>query len=178
MTITMNIALLVLRLVVGLTLAGHGAQKLFGWFGGPGIDRFRQGFEKQGLKPAWLWISLAIVGEVGGGVSVALGFLTPLGAAGIFGAMFMAMFKNHWKNGFWLQKGGYEYTLVLLAVSIALGLIGPGSYSLDALFGIGLPEALLFSVLAIAALLVDVIGILISRRPARATSSEGMSRAS
>ena len=127
MTITMNVALLVLRLVVGLTLAGHGAQKLFGWFGGPGIDRFRQGFEKQGLKPAWLWISLAIVGEVGGGVSVALGFLTPLGAAGIFGAMFMAMFKSHWKNGFWLQKGGYEYTLVLLAVSIALGLIGPGS---------------------------------------------------
>jgi len=107
---------------------------------------------------------------VGGGLSVALGFLTPLGAAGIFGAMFMATFKSHWKNGFWLNKGGYEYSLLLLVVSIALGLIGPGSYSLDTLFGINLPQALLFGVLAVAALLVDVIGILISR-PATASPS-------
>lgn len=106
-----------------------------------------------------------------GGISVALGFLTPLGAAGIFGAMFMAMFKSHWKNGFWLQKGGYEYTLVLLVASMAIGLIGPGSYALDTLFGIALPEALLFGVLAVAALLVDVIGILINR-PAETVSSK------
>ncbi len=177
MTVTMNIAVLILRLVVGLTLTGHGVQKLFGWFGGPGLTRLRQGFEKQGYKPAWLWISLAILGEVGGGISVALGFLTPLGAAGIFGAMFMAMFKSHWKNGFWLQKGGYEYTLILLVVSITIGLIGPGSYALDALFGIVLPEALLFGVLAVAALLVDVIGILINR-PTEAVPSESMTRAS
>ena len=177
MTVTMNIAVLILRLVVGLTLTGHGVQKLFGWFGGPGLTRLRQGFEKQGYKPVWLWISLAILGEVGGGISVALGFLTPLGAAGIFGAMFMAMFKSHWKNGFWLQKGGYEYTLILLVVSITIGLIGPGSYALDALFGIVLPEALLFGVLAVAALLVDVIGILINR-PTEAVPSESMTRAS
>jgi len=177
MTVTMNIAVLILRLVVGLTLTGHGVQKLFGWFGGPGLIRLRQGFEKQGYKPVWLWISLAILGEVGGGISVALGFLTPLGAAGIFGAMFMAMFKSHWKNGFWLQKGGYEYALVLLVASITIGLIGPGSYALDALFGIVLPEALLFGVLAVAALLVDVIGILINR-PTEASPSESMTRAS
>src|SRR5947208_11186156 len=145
MTVTMSIALLLLRLGVGLTLAGHGVQKLFGWFGGPGLTRLRQGFEKQGFKPVWLWAALAIVGEVGGGISFALGFLTPLGAAGIFGTMFMAMFKSHWKNGFWLQKGGYEYTLVLLGASITIGLIGPGGYSLDTLFGIVLPEAMLFS---------------------------------
>ncbi|HEX6482618.1 MAG TPA: DoxX family protein [Ktedonobacteraceae bacterium] len=177
MTVTMNIAVLILRLVVGLTLTGHGVQKLFGWFGGPGLTRLRQGFEKQGYKPVWLWIGLAILGEVGGGISVALGFLTPLGAAGIFGAMFMAMFKSHWKNGFWLQKGGYEYTLVLMVASVAIGLIGPGSYALDALFGIVLPETLLFSVLAVAALLVDVIGILINR-PAQSAPSESMTRAS
>lgn len=171
MTVTMNIAVLILRLVVGLTLTGHGVQKLFGWFGGSGLTRLRQGFEKQGYKPVWLWMTLVILGEVGGGISVALGFLTPLGAAGIFGAMFMAMFKSHWKNGFWLQKGGYEYTLVLLVVSMAIGLIGPGSYALDTLFGIALPEALLFGVLAVAALLVDVIGILINR-PAETVSSK------
>src|SRR5205085_4398439 len=147
MTVTMSIALLVLRLVVGLTLAVHGTQKLFGWFAGPGLARLRQGFEQQGFKPVWLWASLVILGEVGGGISFALGFLTPLGAAGIFGAMFMATFKSHWKNGFIASKGGYEYTLVLMAVSTAIGLIGPGSYSLDALFGIVLPEVLLFVVL-------------------------------
>src|SRR5260221_10905872 len=172
MTVTMDIALLVLRLGVGLTLAGHGVQKLFGWFGGPGLISLRQWFEQQGFQPAWPWVALAIVGEVGGGLSVALGFLTPLGAAGILGAMAIATFKSHWKNGFWLNKGGYEYSLVLLIVSIALGLIGPGSYSLDTLFGIHLPQALLFSVLAVAALLVAAIGILISRPAAVALSRE------
>jgi putative oxidoreductase len=172
MTVTMSIALLILRLGVGLTLAGHGVQKLFGWFGGPGLTRLRQGFEKQGFKPAWLWGTLVIVGEVGGGLSVALGFLTPLGAAGILGAMAMATFKSHWKNGFWLNKGGYEYSLMLLIASISIGLIGPGSYSLDTLFGINLPQALLFGLLAVAALLVDVIGILISRPAAVAPSRE------
>src|SRR2546430_13008831 len=127
MTVTMNIAVLILRLVVGLTLTGHGVQKLFGWFGGPGLIRLRQGFEKQGYKPVWLGISLAILGEVGGGISVALGFLTPLGAPGIFGAMFMAMFKSHWKNGSSLQKVGYEYELVMLVASITIGPKGPWS---------------------------------------------------
>lgn len=178
MTVTLSIALLMLRLVVGLTLVGHGTQKLFGWFAGPGLARLMQGFEKQGFKPVWLWVSFVILGEVGGGLSVALGFLTPLGAAGIFGAMFMATFKSHWKNGFWLNKGGYEYSLMLLVVSIALGLIGPGSYSLDSLFGINLPQVLLFGVLAVAALLVDVTGILISSRKTPVATHESVSRAS
>jgi putative oxidoreductase len=177
MTVTISIALLVLRLVVGLTLVVHGTQKLFGWFSGPGLARLRQGFEKQGFKPAWLWVSFVILGEVGGGLSVALGFLTPLGAAGIFGTMFMATFKSHWKNGFIVSKGGYEYTLVLMAVSIALGLIGPGNYSLDALFGIVQTSPLLFGALVVAALLVDVIGLLISR-PAGVAPSGSLSRAS
>lgn len=177
MTVTISIALLILRLGVGLTLVGHGVQKLFGWFGGSGLTRLSQSFEKQGFKPVWPWVILAIVGEVGGGLSVALGFLTPLGAAGILGAMAMATFKSHWKNGFWLNKGGYEYSLVLLIVSIAIGLIGPGRYSLDTLFGIALPQALLFSVLAVAALLVVAIGILSSRK-AQAAAHENLSRGS
>jgi putative oxidoreductase len=177
MTVIISIALLLLRLGVGLTLAGHGLQKLFGWFGGAGLTHLGQSLEKQGFKPVWPWIALAIIGEVGGGLSIALGFLTPLGAAGILGAMAMATFKSHWKNGFWLNKGGYEYSLVLLIVSIAIGLSGPGSYSLDTLFGITLPQALLFGVLAIAALLVDAIGILSSRK-APVAAHENVSRAS
>ena len=177
MTITMDIALLIFRVVIGLTLAGHGAQKLFGWFGGPGPVRLRQGFEKQGYKPAWFWASLAIVGELGGGLSLALGFLTPLGAAGIFGAMVMAA-KSHWKNGFFLQKGGYEYALTLAIASLAIGLIGPGSYALDALFRSVLPEVPVFGVLAVAALLVDIIGIIITSRNGTIAHPESASRAS
>lgn len=163
MTITMNIALLIFRAVIGLTLAAHGAQKLFGWFGGPGPVRLSQVFEKQGYKPVWFWVSLAIVGELGGGLSFALGFLTPLGAAGIFGAMVMAT-RTHWKNGFFLPKGGYEYALTLTIASLTIGLTGPGSYALDTLFNIALPEVPLFGGLAGAALLVDIIGIIVTSR--------------
>ena len=177
MTISMSAGLLILRLVIGLTMATHGTQKLFGWFAGPGLAKLQVGFEKQGYRPVWLWVGFVILGEVGGGISVVLGFLTPLGAAGIFGAMFMATFKSHWKKGFFLSKGGYEYTLVLMAVSVAIGLAGPGSYSLDALSGIAIPEALLFGILAVAALLVDVIGMRISSSPASAPSG-GASQAS
>ena len=160
---TLGLGLLILRLVAGLTLAAHGAQKLFGWFDGPGPTKLTQGFEKQGFKPAWLWVFFVILGEFGGGLSLAFGFLTPLGAAGAFGTMFMAIVKSHWKNGFWNSKRGLEFPLSLLSIAVAIGLIGPGSYSLDAFFGIALPETLLFCVLAVAALLIDIIGLIISR---------------
>jgi len=77
--------------------------------------------------------------------------------------MFMAIVKSHWKNGFWNSKRGLEFPLSLLSIAVAIGLIGPGSYSLDAFFGIALPETLLFCVLAVAALLIDIIGLIISR---------------
>ena len=166
MGITLSLGLLILRVIGGLTLAAHGAQKLFGWFEGPGLTKLSQGFDKQGFKPAWLWVCLVILGELGGGLSVALGFLTPLGAAGMFAVMFMAIFKSHWKNGFWNTKRGLEFPLQLLAMGVAIGLIGPGSYSLDALFGIALPGPLLFCVLAFIGLLVDIIGLIISRQAA------------
>ena len=177
MVTTISLALLILRLVGGLTIAAHGAQKLFGWFDGPGLTKLAQGFEKQGFKPVWLWTFLVILGEFGGGLSLALGFLTPLGAAGIFGAMFMAIFKTHWKNGFWNSKRGLEFPLSLLSIAVAVGLVGPGSYSLDALFGISLSETLLFCVLAVFALLIDSIGLIISR-PAATSTSDVKARAS
>jgi putative oxidoreductase len=176
MTIVMSLGFLILRLVAGLTLAAHGAQK-FGWFGGAGFTKTMQGMQKQGFKPAWFWTSLTILGEVGGGLSMAFGFLTPLGAAGAVGAMFMAIVKVHWKHGFWNRDHGVEFPLQLLAASLAIGFIGPGNYSLDALLGIALPETLLFGVLAVAALLVDVIGLIISR-PIEVMPTGGTSGAS
>ena len=142
-----DVAFLILRLVGGLTLAAHGSQKLFGWFEGPGPAKLAQGFRSQGLKPAELWVGLVILGEFGGGLSLALGFLTPLGAASGVGAMCMAIAKVHWKNGFFNSKGGLEFPLALLAIAVAVGIAGPGAYSLDSLlFGLRLQEALLFFV--------------------------------
>ena len=177
MAITLSLGLLLLRLVAGLTLAAHGAQKLFGWFGGSGFTKTTQGMQKQGFKPGWFWNSLNILGEVGGGLSLAFGFLTPLGAAGAVGSMFMAIVHVHWKHGFWNRDHGLEFPLQLLASSLALGLVGPGNYSLDELFGMNFPTPLLFGVLAVAALLVDVIGLLMSR-PAVAARAEVKSPAS
>jgi putative oxidoreductase len=171
MAVSLSLSLLILRLVGGLTIAAHGAQKLFGWFDGPGFATMAQSFQGQGLRPGWLWTCLVITGEFGGGLSVAFGFLTPLGGAGMFGAMLMAIGKSHWKNGFFNAKRGIEFPLTLLTIGVAIGVAGPGTYSLDTLLGISLPQTLLFGVLAVAAVLVDGIGLRISRRSAPVPSS-------
>lgn len=157
------LGLLIARVVIGLTLAAHGAQKLFGWFGGSGFSKQVNGMKGQGYKPAWLWAFFACLGEVGGGLSLAAGLLTPLGAAGIVGAMVMAIAKVHWKNGFWNGKRGIEFPLALLAVAVEFGIAGPGDYSLDALLNLHWPNALIFGVLAVSALIVDSIGLLMTR---------------
>ncbi len=170
MPITMSVALLILRLMLGLTLFVHGTQKLFGWFDGMGPGGMMQFLDYQGLKPSRFWLTLAILGEMGGGASVALGFLTPLGAAGILAVMFMAAFKTHWKNGFFATKGGFEYPLSMLFVSLAIGIAGPGAYALDTILNLAFPGILLFVLFAIAGILVDLAGILLSPRPTVAPS--------
>ena len=169
-------ALLIVRVVVGLTLAAHGAQKLLGWFGGAGYARTRQGFHAQGFRPAALWLWLAILGELGGGLSLALGFLTPLGAAGAVGAMAVAI-NSHWAKGFFNSKGGFEYPLTLLVVSAAIGLAGPGAYAIDALFKPALPEDPIFIVLGVVALLTSAIAIVTSRATKRAPVTKSASAA-
>jgi putative oxidoreductase len=168
---TVAVGLLILRLVSGLTLAAHGAQKLFGWFEGPGWAKWEQGLQTQGFRPARLWATLNILGELGGGLSLACGFLTPLGAAGAVGAMVMAIAKVHWKNGFFNSKRGIEFSLNLLTIGVAIGIAGPGTISLDNLIGIALPYPWLFLILALIAIVVDIAGILISRPSSRAEVS-------
>ena len=169
MNSAMNIGLLVLRLVAGVTLMAHGAQKL-GYFKGPGIQKFALGMEARGLKPGMLWTSLAVLGELGGGLSLVFGFLTPLGAAGATAAMLMALLQ-HVNKGFFGQGGGYEYPLNLMVVAVALGLVGPGRIALDNLFGIALPAVPLYLILSALGLLTVAIGYGLMRQQAAATAT-------
>lgn len=145
----LNLGLLILRVIIGLTLMGHGAQKLFGWFNGPGLKGFSGGPQRMGLRPALFWATLAALGEFGGGLLLVLGLLTPLGALGIMGSMFVAITKVHLPKGFWNSKGGIEFPLSLWTVAFALGLTGPGIYSLDYLIGWPVDQPLAFVIAAI-----------------------------
>lgn len=127
----MDLGLLIIRLVIGILFIGHGAQKLFGWFGGHGLKGTGGWFESIGMKPGVMMALFAGLAELIGGILFALGFLTPLAALMIAGTMIMAIVKVHGPNGLWATSNGYEYNLTLLSVAIGIALIGPGRYALD-----------------------------------------------
>jgi len=126
----MDTGLLIIRLVVGILFIGHGAQKLFGWFGGYGLKGTGGWLESIGLKPGVLMAFLAGAGELVGGLLFAAGIFTWAGAALITITMLVATFTVHWKNGLWSTQNGFEYNLVLIAAAIGVALIGPGAYTL------------------------------------------------
>ncbi len=131
----MKIGRLLLRFVVGGLFIGHGTQKLFGWFGGHGLEGTAAGFEQLGMKPGKAHATLAGVAEAGGGAALVAGAETPLAAAAITATMLTAIRTVHLKNGPWATNGGYEYNAVLIAAVLALAEIGPGPLSLDAARG-------------------------------------------
>lgn len=126
----MNWGLLILRLVVGLTMMGHGTQKLFAWFGGHGPKGTGGWLESIGVKPGVAMAVLAGLSELIGGALFAAGVWTPVGAALITLVMLVAIYKVHGAKGYWADKGGFEYNLVLIAVAVAVALTGPGAYVL------------------------------------------------
>lgn len=131
----MKIGRLLLRLSVGGFFVGHGTQKLFGWFGGNGLQATAEGFEHLGLRPGKANAIAAGVAETGGGALLALGLATPLAASVLTATMITAIETVHAKNGPWLSKGGYEYNVVLIAAALLLVEAGPGGLSLDAARG-------------------------------------------
>ena len=150
----MDLALLVLRLVVGLTFAGHGAQKLFGAFGGHGIEGTAGFFEQIGLRPGKLHAWAAGSAEFFGGLVIALGLVTPVAAAALIAVMTAAVLTVHLKNGFFVTNQGYEFNLALAAALFALAGIGAGGWSLDNALGIDMTGA----AWALGALGVGLIG--------------------
>jgi len=162
--------LLILRLVIGLIVAAHGAQKLFGWWGGPGIKGWTAGMIRMRIRPAAPWAWMSALAEVGGGLALALGFLSPLGSAAIASAMLVAVALVHWPKGFWNSKGGFEFNLSILGAVVALALTGPGAISIDAALGIRLPEPLTVLVGAVL-VAVGVAGALLTRAPQAATEA-------
>jgi putative oxidoreductase len=150
----MDLALLVLRLVVGLTFAAHGAQKLFGAFGGYGIEGTAGFFEQIGLRPGKVHAWAAGIAEFFGGLAIALGLVTPVPAAALIAVMTAAVITVHLKHGFFVTNQGYEFNLALAAALFALAGIGAGNWSLDNVLSIDMTGA----AWAVGALGVGVLG--------------------
>jgi putative oxidoreductase len=158
------LGLLILRLVIGLTVAAHGAQKLFGWWGGPGMERWTAGMTRMRIRPAAPWAWISALSELLGGLGFAAGLLIPLPNLAIAGAMLVAIALVHWPKGFWSTKGGFEFNLSILGAVAAIALAGPGSLSLDSVLRIHLPEPVTL-IVGTVALMVGVGVALGTRAP-------------
>jgi putative oxidoreductase len=158
----MDTGLLLLRVVIGLTLLAHGVQKF------SGLDAAAAAFEGLGFVPGRRSAIVAGLAEVGGGLALALGLLTPAAASVVFGVMLVGGVSVHLKQGFFLTKGGYEYTLVLGLAGLSVAFTGPGRFSVDAILGLDL-GGLQWGLLALAAgLVAGAIQLATRRRPAAA----------
>jgi putative oxidoreductase len=166
----MSIGLLVLRVVFGSVMAAHGAQKLFGWFGGYGLTGTGGYMESLGFRPGKLFAAAAGAAEFGGGLLVAFGLFGPAGPALIVSTMIVAAVTSHWGKGLFAMTNGFELPLLYATAAVALALTGHGAISLDSVLGITSPAALNWAV--IAAGVAGGIGNLYLRRPAQASQAE------
>jgi len=131
----MDTGLLIIRLIIGLTFAAHGTQKLFGWFGGHGIAGTGGWFESIGMKPGKALAITAGLAELIGGLLFAGGVFLWIAALLIIGSMLVAIVKVHGANGYWVTQNGYEYNMTLIVIALGVAMIGAGDYSLAALIG-------------------------------------------
>jgi putative oxidoreductase len=163
-----DLGLLALRVGVGGALVAHGAQKLFGWFGGRGLEQTGATFERLGFRPGNVNAIAAGLGEAGGGALLVVGLGTPGAAAAVAGTMIVAS-STHVEHGFFNGKGGFEYPAVLGWSAAALALTGPGTLSLDHLLGHRLNRS--WMRLALAAAATAAVAVIVRRRRAIAATA-------
>jgi putative oxidoreductase len=162
----MAYGLLLIRVVFGLSLAAHGGQKLFGWFGGPGLRNIAPVFRSLRYRAPFLMALVAAASEVAGGVLFAVGLATPFAAFLMAVVMINAIATVHGAKGYWLSNGGYEYNLSILTVALGIAATGPGRFSLDALIGWdGLSGVRWGLAVAVAAAVASVLVLTVGRTP-------------
>jgi putative oxidoreductase len=132
----LDLALLILRVAFGASLAAHGAQKLFGWWNGPGISGFAGWLASMRMPAPKASALLAALGEFGGGLLLATGLLTGIGALGMVTVMLTAIATVHLAKGFFVSDGGFEYNLAIVAGAVTVAITGPGQWSLDDVLGL------------------------------------------
>jgi len=146
----MDSGIFIIRVMFGLAIASHGAQKLSSWFGGYGIRKTGGFFEALGFRPGTLFATAAGLSEMGGGLLIAVGLFTPVGAAAVLSAMLVAMFSVHVKNGFFAANNGIELPFLYAVAAVGIALAGPGAISIDSMLGFNS----LFTPYVVAGLLV------------------------
>jgi len=157
-----DVGILILRLAVGLTFAAHGAQKLLGWWGGPGFAGWSGGIARMGLRPAPLWAAISAGVEFFGGLLLALGLLTPIASAFLVAQSTYIVVRTHLPRGFWNSGGGIEFPLQLLAGSLLVVASGPGAIAIDPALGSDLGPGW-----RVGSLVVAVVGALVAMAIAR-----------
>ncbi|HWV55902.1 MAG TPA: DoxX family protein [Longimicrobiales bacterium] len=170
--------LLVARLVLGSYMAAHGAQKLFGWFGGYGLANTTAAFEQMGFRPGRAFVVAASLTEIVSGVLVAAGFLGPIGPALMISVLIVAAVTVHWQHGLFVTSNGIEHTAIFGASALALALTGPGLFSLDAVLGIDAWWSPRAAWLAIAVAVVGAVTNLSARRLPRKQTQDSTPRVS
>lgn len=175
-----DLSILILQLAVGLTFAAHGAQKAFGWWGGPGLAGWQAAMTSMGFQPARPFALLSAYVELVGGLALAVGLLTPLAAAALVAQAIVIVGHVHLRNGFFNAQSGFEFPMLLGVGAASVGLVGAGAYSLDAVLGLRLDSVLLVGILAagVAAGLVALAIPRVSARLAGTSTKRGAARAS
>jgi putative oxidoreductase len=134
-TATIGVGLLAVRVVIGLVMAAHGAQKLLGWFGGYGLSKTGEFFDALGFQPGRTFAAMASITEMTSGLLVALGLLGPVGPALMISVMIVAAFTVHWQHGLFATNNGIEVPMLYATVALGLALVGYGPFSVDAWLG-------------------------------------------
>ena len=168
---TLGIGLLLVRVVIGLLMAAHGAQKLLGWFGGYGLRGTGQFFEQIGFQPGPAFAAAASISEIVSGLLVTFGFLGPVGPALMVSVMIVAAMTVHWEHGLFAAKNGIEMPLLYGITAFGLALTGFGQYSLDNWLGIAGYVPAIDTWIALASGIVGAFGNLALRRRPAATAA-------